>query len=276
MSSTKKPTTDKSTPVSASSGTSGGVLSYDAPDVVEVDADGVLLPIAIRNGLTVVIPLWPNHARDNTRTDELRIYLDDVLVFSQGYPGPITQPEFRILIEPRFLTGDSVELSYETITEGNLAFSLKKPLIIRLLQLSEPTFTSASLFGYLNCKSEPRIWDAVPVKIPVPTRVTWRAGDECRVTWQGYASLNLSGPIIVDGTFSRILTAGEVSQGMEFNITPFNRYIEPLEENASASATYRLYRSGVVIAGSAVAHVKVDRKESGKPGFCTSEADLKT
>ncbi|MDN3219532.1 hypothetical protein [Pseudomonas nunensis] len=271
----KIPKKDQSPQSGVTSVKKAGVLAYAAPEAVEVDADGQLLPIAFRNGLTVIIPLWPNPARDDTQVDELNIYLDDLLVSTQRYRGPLTQPEFRIVIEPRYLTGDgTVQLWYETLTDGNIAFSLEKTLILRLPELLQPGFPSASVHGYINCTTQPRMWDSLPVKVPVPTKITWRVGDECRLLWVGYATLNGSGPVQVTGSFSHELISDDVGKGIEFDIKPFRLYIEPLTSNASAMASYKIYRSNIPIAGSKLGLVKIDRKIPGESGFCSSDADL--
>jgi hypothetical protein len=248
-----------------------GVFDYDSPEAIEVDADGVILPIAYKNGLTVVIPLWPNPAPEG-KTDELYIYLDEDEVFYGSYTGPITQPEFRNIIDPKFLLNDGVVLlTYQTLRDGNPAYSKPRTLVVRRtppVMLSEPSFPSATLWGYLNCSSSPKLWEALLVAVPVPTAVLWQENDELRLGWQGFSSLNGTGPALVSTEFTRVLTAKDVQIGYVFSITDYQRYVKPMERNASALAIYSIYRAGVLIGRSSVGLVKIDRTIPGEVTSC--------
>lgn len=247
------------------------VFTYDQPDAVEIDAAGVILPVAHLNGLTVIIPRWSNPSPDGERND-LYIYLDDTEVSHTWYDSPLNQPEFRIVIEPRFFANDGVvELWYLTVTSGNDAFSEKRPLIVRrtpVAELAEPSFPDATLGGYLNCSSTPKLWESLRVSVPVPTLIKWQVGDELRLCWRGFTTLNGTGPALVSTEFLRKLTKEDVAKDYVFSITEYELYIKPMEKNASALASYSIYHNGVLVGTSKVGLVKIDRIISGEVISC--------
>ncbi|WP_218233213.1 hypothetical protein [Pseudomonas sp. Irchel s3a12] len=248
-----------------------GVFDYDPPVVIEVDANGVILPIAHQNGLTVIVPRWPFPAPVGS-SNFLYIYLEGDEVFNQNYPSPLTEPDYRPVIAPRFFAADGTyRLHYETITEGNPAYSGDTILVVRRtppVLLVEPEFPSRSLQGYLNCGSTPRLWEKVIVRIPVPTLVDWFENDELRLEWTGYASLNASGPVLFTHELKKVLTAQEVVEGYDFLITDYVQYVKPLEKNSSALAVYSIYRNGVPFAKSSPGLIKVDRIIPGTNRSC--------
>ena len=244
------------------------VFDYTPPNAVEVDAAGVILPVAHLNGLTVIVPRWPNPSPDGQRND-LYIYLDDTEVSYTWYDSPLNQPEFRIVIEPRFFANDGViQLWYQTITSGNDAFSEKRPLTVRreVPELVGPLFPDATLHGYLNCDSTPKLWEKLRVSVPVPTKIKWQVNDELLLSWQGFATLNGSGDALVSTEFLRVLTAEDVAQGYVFSITEYELYIKPMVKNASAVAIYSIRRNGVLIGRSNKKDglVKIDRTIPGE------------
>ncbi|TMU70950.1 hypothetical protein FGA82_27515 [Pseudomonas fluorescens] len=265
-------TDQKTTNPAASRGTDPiGVFDYDPPVVIEVDASGVILPIAHQNGLTVIVPRWPFPAPVGS-PNFLYIYLDEKEVFQQNYPSPLTEPDYRPIIAPEFFAVDGTyRLHYETITDGNPAYSGDKFLIVRRkppVVLDEPVFPSANIWGYLNCTSTPLLWERVIVRIPVPTSIEWREDDEVRLGWVGYASLNGSGPALFTHELKKTLIRQEVVTGFDFWIVDYEQYVKPLEKNASALAVYSIFRNGVPIAASSPGLVKIDRKIPGEDYAC--------
>ncbi|PKA73211.1 hypothetical protein ATI02_6333 [Pseudomonas baetica] len=262
----------KTTNVAGRRGTDSiGVFDYDSPIVIEVDANGVILPVAHQNGLTVIVPRWPFPAPVGS-ANLLNIYLNEDEVFQQNYPSPLTEPDYRPIIAPEFFAVDGTyRLHYETITDGNIAYSGDRVLSVRRtppVVLIKPVFPSANLWGYLNCKSTPKLWEVVIVRIPVPKLVDWIENDELRLEWAGYASLNGSGPALFIHELKKVLTPQEVVAGYDFWIDDYVQYVKPLEKNASALAIYSIYRNGVLIAKSSPGLVKVDRLEPGEEYSC--------
>lgn len=245
------------------------VFDYAPPDAVEVDAAGVILPIAHQNGLTVIVPKWSVPSPDGQRND-LYIYLDDVEVSYTWYLSPLTELEFRIVIDPRFFASDGVvKLSYKTITNGNEAFSADRPLIISqtpVAILVEPIFPDATLWGYLNCDSTPKLWESLRVEVPVPTGIQWQVDDELRLSWRGFASKNGSGVALLSTEFIKVLS--DINQSYVFSITEYERFIKPMEKNASALASYSVYRNGVLLGKSKDGLVKIDRVIPGENRSC--------
>lgn len=264
----------KTTNLEGRSGTDPiGVFDYDPPVVIEVDANGAILPIAHQNGLTVIVPRWPFPAPVGS-PNHLYVYLNDVEAFHQVYPSPLTEPDYRPVIAPEFFAADGkYRLHYVTITEGNPAYSGDRNLIVRRtppVVLVEPVFPSINLHGYLHCTSVPLLWVKVVVRIPVPKLVDWFENDELRLEWTGYASLNGSGPALFTHELKKVLTRKEVLEGYDFSIVDFVNYVKPLKKNASALAVYSIYRNGVPIAKSSPGLVKVDRTIPGENYYCGS------
>ena len=247
------------------------LFSYNPPNAVEVDGNGVILPIAHQNGLTIIIPVWGFPSPDG-QMNELYVYLDDVEVFHESYPSPLTQLEYRPVIDPKFFAIDGVLLlSYKTITSGNPAYSGDQPLTVRrtpVVELPEPKFLGATLWGYWNCQTVPKLWEEVCVAIPVPGLIQWQVNDELRLGWAGFDSLNGSGKLLVLAEFVRLLTPEDVKSGYTFSITDYKNHVEPMERNASALAVYSIYRNGVRIALSNPGLVRIDRARPGQSISC--------
>jgi hypothetical protein len=267
----KKPSGEQKAAGNSVSADPISTLDYAPPDVVEVDANWVVLDIAHQKGLTVIVPRWGAPSPDGMPND-LYVYLNDGEVFHDSYLSPLTQPEFRPVIAPRFFAADGTyRLTYETVTNGNLAYSGFRELIVRRLPvilLPEPSFPTANLWGYLNCLTEPPMWVVVIVLIPLPIKIHWREGDELHLSWSGYKSLNGSGMSLFSHTVVETLMAQDVDDDYEFRITDFKKFIEPLEKNASVLAAYSIFRKGVLIAKSSPGLVKIDRAIPGESYYC--------
>ncbi|MHB2248081.1 hypothetical protein [Pseudomonas fitomaticsae] len=270
----KKSPGDGKTVVSLVSADPISTLDYAPPGVVEVDANWVILDIAHQNGLTVIVPRWDSPSPDGL-PNELYLYLNGTEVFHATYISPLTQPEFRPVIDPKYFSIDGAyRLTYETVTTGNHAYSDPRDLTVRRLPvvlLPEPLFTAANLWGYLNCLTIPPIWELVIVRIPLPTKISWEVDDELHLLWTGYKTLNGSGTALFSHTVIRKLTAQDVIGDYEFRITDFKNFIEPLEDGASVLAVYSIYHKGSLIAKSVPGLVKVDRVIPGESYFCGSE-----
>ncbi|MFJ4196708.1 hypothetical protein [Pseudomonas sp. NPDC089534] len=255
---------------------------YAPPRVVGVaddDPDGYIPEELLAQGIEVLVPIWPNPA-DPGQTDKLIVEMkrNGVVVFSQRteHPGPIAETQFTIAIGPAYLVDDGiVEVMYTTLNHfNNPAYSLPRKLTIdhTLIpkDLTEPNFPAANRNGYLNCSSEPPIWEGVEVKVPtLPDFV--RVGDVCSVEWTGYLTLNGSGAPIAQ-TYKKIdktiMNAQEIAQGFSVLVEPYRPHIEPMQKLASALANYTLYRGGRRIGVSLKGLVKIDRVIPGEEQLC--------
>lgn len=131
--------------------------------------------------------------------------------------------------------------------------------IVLIEGLEEPVFPHATLFGYLNCCSVPRLWEGVTVHIN--GSVHFAANDRIEMTWQGCASLNGTHPIPgVTDTFSKILNASEAVNGFDIIVLPYETLIAPMIDNASATAQYELFKVDGGYGRSALDFVKIIRK----------------
>ncbi|MCG6574459.1 hypothetical protein EGM97_07045 [Pseudomonas sp. AF32] len=257
------------------------VQEYDSPTVVGVDEndpDGYIPLDLLQTGIEVRIPVWPLQSPPgNTDTLIVEIKRNGIVEFSSTthYPTPISETEFFISVGPQYLITDGVvEVSYTTRNYlGNPHPSFPRTLTIDHtpipLDLTEVEFPAANLFGYLNCATQPPIWQGVEVKVP-PLPGFCRPGDTCAVEWIGYQSLNGSGPPIA-ATYKRVdtlLTALEITHGFSVTIEPFRPHLEPMIDKASALANYTLYRGSRRIGASVKRAVKIDRMIPGESQPC--------
>ncbi|ROM70577.1 hypothetical protein BK653_01410 [Pseudomonas brassicacearum] len=257
------------------------ILEYDSPTVVGVDEndpDGYIPLNLLQTGIEVRIPVWPLPSPPG-KTDTLIVEMkrNGIVEFSSTtyHLTPISETEFFISIGPQYLITDGVvEVSYTTKNYlQNPHPSFPRTLTIDHTpipsNLTEVKFPAANLSGYLNCTTQPPIWEGVEVKVP-PLPGFCRPGDICAVEWLGYQSLNDSGPPI-PATYKRInttLTALQITNGFSVTIEPFRPHLEPMINKASALANYTLYRGSRRIGISAKNGVKIDRIIPGESQPC--------
>ena len=257
------------------------VLEYDPPIVVGVDEndpDGNIPLELLQTGIEVRIPIWPSPSPPG-KTDTLIVEMkrNGVVEFTSTtyHPTPISETEFFISIGPQYLIVDGVvEVTYTTRNYvGNPHSSYPRKLTIDHtpipLNLKKVDFPAANLFGYLNCATQPPIWQGVEVKVP-PLPSFCQPGDICAVEWVGYKSLNGSGQSI-NTTYKRIntvLTTLDISNGFSVTVEPFRPHLEPMQDNASALANYTLYRGVKKIGASVRGLVRIDRVIPGESQPC--------
>ena len=165
-----------------------------------------------------------------------------------------------------YVTSNAVNEQQSLNTEVNVA-------IETIQGLPGPTFPSAPDIdgGYLTCCSRPRIWEGVRVAIAGNT--SFSAGDTVMLIWQGSTGLNGTEPIKgTRGTFSKVLTDAEAREGFEVLVQPYDPLIEPMVNNASANAFYRLFKVDGRVGVSRSNFVKINRQMPG--GICGPLDDL--
>lgn len=246
-------------------------------EIEGVGADGVLPPVASTEGARLLIPKWPNPSVIIGNSDLLEIWVTEsgasteTLFYSNLFPVPVTVPNFFLLPAQYLQRNGNIVLRYRVTQgdSGNEDTSLPQTFIVRRpvpVNLEEPTFPNTTLWGYLNCSSSPKVWEAVHIKVPVqPGRFS--LGDECVLGWEGFSGLNGVKPI--PGTalqVSKTLTKTDVDEGPLFVLgnDKYEQYIKPIEYG-SALARYTLFRNGIALGGSAVGLLKIDRTLPGKP-----------
>lgn len=245
--------------------------NYAPPGVIGVaddDPDGYIPLEKLEEGIDVVIPRWPDYAGSGEiDTLVVRLEQDDQVpvVITNVYPGPDIPLEFIIHFGPEHLLNDGVAyVSYQTSNnEGNPAYSDPRKLTIDHtavpVNLPKVSFPSATLWNYLNCGTVPPIWEGVDVKVPPLTN--FLVGDRCVVRWEGFYSLNASGPPIA-GTFkeiSRLIESEDIREGFQVLIEPFDPHIKPMEDKASAEVQYTIFRGTKPVGRSLPGVVKIDR-----------------
>jgi hypothetical protein len=247
-----------------------------------VGDDNVFPPDASIQGAKLLIPEWEAPSLEPGESDLLEVWVVapgspiEVLIYSNYFPVPVVFPEF-VLLDAQYLQQEGdVVLKYR-VTIGNENTDTSSPQTFHVMRptpvnLAEPGFPSATLWGYLNCSSQPKLWERVLVHVPAqPGR--FAKDDECALSWEGYASLNGIGPIA--GTAVRVtkfLTQEEASSDQGFDLVlgsdKYEQHIKPMERNASALASYTLYRNGRALGKSPPALVRIDRIVPGEALPC--------
>ncbi|WP_285434070.1 hypothetical protein [Pseudomonas sp. fls2-241-R2A-110] len=246
-------------------------------EIEGVGADRVLPPVTSTDGARLLIPKWPNPSVIIGNSDLLEIWVTEpganieTLFYSNPFPVPVTIPNFFLLPAQYLQRNGNIDLKYRVTQgdSGNEDTSLPQTFIVRRpvpVNLEEPTFPNTTLWGYLNCSSSPKVWEAVHIKAPVqPGRFS--LGDECVLGWEGFDSLNGVRPI--PGTalqVSKTLTKTDVEEGPLFVLgnDKYEQYIKPIQYG-SALAHYTLFRNGIALGKSAVGLLKIDRTLPGQP-----------
>lgn len=269
-----------------SSSTSDAGILLDPVRVLGVDPldpAGTLPADAKVNGITVIIPRWPDFPT-GARVHTVNIYIvgTTTTVAQRDYRAADSAPEFFIPVAASSLpNAPSFEIFYIVRTPNPttsplrlLTFKVSPPV-----GLVEPKFPDANLRGYIVCEKDLRnppdpeqlfIWEGIRIFIPFDNR--FRAGDDIQLVWQCWANLNGSGPALTPpGTFSVQVNSEDISGSRDISmvIRPFNTWIEPMTADNSADATYMLVRNGIPIFSSLRGVVKVDRKIPGTSRYCS-------
>lgn len=250
-----------------------------------VGTGGALPPDAPVNGVIIRISMWPNPSVIPGNGDLIEIMVlepgaseaDEQIFHSERLPVPVTVPDFFTL-PPRYLQRDGdIRLRYRITAEdtGNPDTSLPQWYVVSRVipvNLLEPEFPSATIWGYLNCMSVPKVWETVLIKVPAQNG-RFAEKDVVTLDWEGFQSLNGVRPIAgTAGRFSKTLTLEEANSidGFVFELTSqyYAQYIEPMARNASALATYTLHRNNTALGKSEIGLVKFDRVVSGESNFC--------
>ncbi|MGF6208753.1 hypothetical protein [Pseudomonas frederiksbergensis] len=277
---------DPEQPVAASTSDAGILL--DQPRVLGVDPldpSGTLPADARLNGITVIIPQWPNFPT-GVQVHTVDIYIVGIInaVAQRSYRAADVAPEFFIPIPAALLpVTPSFEIFYNVRTPNPTTSPIRR-LTFRVApppqELAAPIFPDATIYGYINCNKVVReppdsdalfVWEGIRISIPFDDR--FLANDVIQLVWQCWTNLNGSGPALTPpGTFLQQITAADISgrNNIRIVILPFNTWIEPMTTNNSADATYTLVRNGVPQLTSFKGIVKVDRKIPGESGFCKS------
>ncbi|MGE7962986.1 hypothetical protein ACQKPC_11505 [Pseudomonas sp. NPDC089918] len=251
-------------------------------EIEGVGADGVLPPAASTDGARLLIPMWAAPSIEDGKSDLLEIWVTEpgatteTRFYSNFFPVPVTIPPFFLLPAQYLQRDGDIVLRYRvTIGDnGNEDTSLPQTFIVRRpvpINLEEPTFPSATLWGYLNCNSTPKLWEELWIGVEAqPGR--FEAGDVCVLDWEGFDSLNGTKPI--PGTklqVRKVLTKTQADNGTFFILgsDKYEQYIKPMERNSSALASYTLYRNGIPLGRSESALVKIDRVIPGSSQTCS-------
>ena len=260
---TMKTATDRSIGILASP------LSVEGID--DNDLDGYVPRNILLNGTRIIIPYWPGPEPQ----DELWIDLNQggtvTRIYEEFYSPP--QPSFLYFnLTPAHLATDGVALLSYVIWKGGGGIpepSPERKLTIDhapILVLNEPTFPHATVWGYLNNKTVPPLTSGATVLIPTANSPA-AVGDKAKLYWQGYSSLNGSGPPVPDtyGDWEITLEQKHMNGHWLF-VVPFDPNVRPLIDNASAIAHWQLFKGGRLFGESKKGLVKIDRVTPGESG----------
>ncbi|WP_025109932.1 hypothetical protein [Pseudomonas sp. H1h] len=269
--------------MSTDAGVSGAGILLNAPRVQGVDpADpgGTLPDDAKLKGIVVIIDRWPAFPID-ARIDRVEIYVVGTVapVVSRTYRAQDAAPEFFIEVAAALLPNLTTFEIFYIVYSINPSTSPNRRLSFAPEQvLPGPNYPDANIYGYINCtkKSPPEpgalfVWEGIRVVIAFNDR--FLALDVIELYWQGWNSLNGTGtPLTPVYTFTKNLSATDITDRLALPIViqPFVPYIEPMKNNHSAVASYRLTRGGIAVYRSFESVVKIDRVRSGHQGYCDS------
>ena len=254
------------------SGTEVGIFAapLSVEGVDDNDPEGHVPLEILRIGTRILIPYWDD-PQDN---DDLWINLLQNGIDQRIYTEKLSPPQPDVLeykLTPQHLATDGKALLYYKVWKGgngNPDPSPERKLTIDhtpLLVLGEPDFPRATLWGYLNNNTKnPPLTTGATVALPELTDVA-ELGDGVKIYWQGYSSLNGSGPPVANtyGVFEGILQSVDFEKRYE-KLVPFDPHIRPLYNNASALVYWQLFRSKKMIGESKKGLVKIDRVTPGE------------
>ncbi|WP_309677454.1 hypothetical protein [Pseudomonas sp.] len=263
--------------------TSAGIGLFAQPFTVEGvdpnDPTAQLPPDASTNGVYLNIPLWESPSQEVGKSDLLEIWVLEPgvtverLFYRNAFPVPISIPA-QFHLPPQYLQREGeISLWYRVTLgdNGNEDSASPQRFTLRLqvpTNLAEPVFPNATLWGYLNCRSVPSMWEEIRVRIP-PQAGKFEGDDECFLDWESFRSLNGVGAIPNTSTrFSKRLSEQEADNGFTFVLMQYDRLIRPIQGLGSALVSYSLYRNNVPVGKSAVGLVKIDRVIPGNKEFC--------
>ncbi|WP_236187816.1 hypothetical protein [Pseudomonas pharyngis] len=262
---------------------SSGPLNFNPPQVIGVldhslDPEGHIPYELLSEGIDVVVPLWPSYATKPGERDKLIVRFEKndqapVEIIKEYLPADI-QPEFVIHIGPEYLLNDGVgQLWYEVYdTADHLSCSDPRNLTIDHTpiadELDEADFRDATIWGYVNCDTDPPIWEGI--RVDIPPLNNFKIGDRCETLWRGYRSLNGSGVEFVRARWKDVrksLSAEDIERGYGLTVLPYEPHIKPMDDQCSATIVYRIFRGDRLVGISKLAVLKIDRVISGD-GFC--------
>jgi len=259
-------------------------LNFKPPKVIgvedaDIDPDGYIPLHLLLAGIDVVVPLWPSYATLPDDRDLLTVYFQQpgqppVEIESTYTPVDI-KPQFIIHIGAQHLQVNGVgQLWYVVLdTADHPSVSERRNLTIDHTpipnDLERPDCADKNFDGYLNCSTDPPLWEGVRVSVPPLTG--FKPGDRVELLWRGYNSLNGSGVEYVRARKKHIrarLTEADIKDGYALLIEPYEVHIQPMVAKASAVIQYRVFRGRRLVGISRNELVKIDRIEAGEEYPC--------
>jgi hypothetical protein len=240
----------------------------------DIDPDGYIPLHLLLAGIDVVIPLWPIYATMPGDRDLLTVYFEQpgqlLVEIENAYTAVDIKPQFIIHIDTQFLQVNGVgQLWYRVLDSvDHPSTSERRNLTIDHspipIDLERPDCPDKNFDGYLNCSTDPPLWEGV--RVSVPPLPGFKVGDRVETLWRGYNSLNGSGVEYVRSRKKHIrtrLSEADIKNGYSLIVEPYDVHIKPMVENASAVVQYRVFRGRRLVGVSKQGLVKIDRIVSG-------------
>lgn len=284
-------------PLSDASAMSSGIGVLAAPPLT---IDGVdpfdplqLIPEgAVATGAILRIAPWTPSIKEGG-DDLLEIWIlepgatTEVLFYRSTFSVPVVFPSSITLSAQYLQRAGQIQLRYRITLGDNenedssvpQRFTVAPTIVVNL---QAPKFIVESspnrefeLWGYLNCKVVPRLWERVLLHVPAQAG-RFKTNDECIMDWQGFETLNAKNPIErTKGRFSKLLTRAEAESPTGFVfVVGSDKYVQHIAPITfgSAQVFYTVYRNGVPEGRSLKDTVKIDRKVPGE-GLCDANFD---
>ena len=258
-----------------------GPLDFKQPSVIgvedpDIDPDGHIPLELLLTKIEVIVPLWPSYATGPEDRDLLIVCFKQsgqpLVQIENIYKAGDIKPQFIIPIDASHLQVNGVgELWYEVFDSADHpSKSVRRNLTIDHtpipVDLKQPGFPHKNNQGYLNCDTDPPLWNGVTVSVPALTG--FKVGDRVELLWRGYTSLNGSSVEYVRARKRVVrpaLSDEDIKGGYLVVIEPYDVHINPMVEKSSAIVRYKVYRGRKLVGVSEKGSVKIDRVRAGKP-----------
>lgn len=163
-------------------------------------------------------------------------------------------------------------VNYQTDNGVNQQLSPDQTVFVSLAPLikyEKPTFPQSLQHPnkFINCTTKPPLWLGIEVLVTL----LLQAGDQVRMTWQGYEHYPDRNPIPSTAkTFIYEWAAGDTSHS--FWVRDYENLIKPLKDYAGAAARYSVFRNGIQLGTSYINYVQIDRRYS-TGNYCGPNGD---
>lgn len=164
--------------------------------------------------------------------------------------------------------------TYNGVNEQLSSFTEVFVDIVEPLLLEVVEFLSADDLMFINCLSDPKMWDHIPMAIPKQDGL--KGGDVVVLYYQGYEEFGGLNPILgTDDELRHLLSDDEAKNGYVFKQYNYAEKIKPVRSpdshsaGSSISAEYTVFRNNKIVGGSKkIRYVKIYQRYVGGGNYC--------